>query len=67
VNLDDIEGYGEDTDVNAIVDLAIANGEGFMAGPGDLATMIVDPNPNTDANAQPFIVAFSFDDNDCLC
>ena len=67
VNLDDIEGYGTDADVNAIVDLAIANGEGFMAGQGDLATMIVDPNPNTAENAQPFIVAFSFDDNDCIC
>lgn len=66
--LSDIDpAYGDDADVDFIVQQALANGEGFMAGQGDLASLIIDPNPATSTNSQPFIVAFSFDDNDCLC
>ncbi len=59
--------YGDDADVDFIVTQALANGEGFMAGPGGIASFIVDPNPATATNSQPFIVAFQFDDFDCLC
>jgi hypothetical protein len=59
--------YGDNADVDFIVSQALANGEGFMAGPGGIASFIVDPNPSTPTNSQPFIVAFQFDDFDCLC
>jgi uncharacterized protein (DUF2141 family) len=59
--------YGDQADVDAIVADAIANGEGFMAGTGDITSFIVDPNPATATNSQPFIVAIDFEDFDCLC
>ena len=43
------------------------NGEGFCAGDGDIATFIVDPNPPTSENSQPFILGFKYDDFDCIC
>ncbi|MBL3569802.1 hypothetical protein BV509_13255 [Rhodovulum sulfidophilum] len=59
--------YGQSADVDFLVQQALANGEGFVAGDGDIASFIVDPDPVTPENAQPFIVAFNFDQNDCLC
>ncbi|RAP42560.1 hypothetical protein BYZ73_05095 [Rhodovulum viride] len=59
--------YGQSADVDFLVQQALANGEGFVAGDGDIASFIVDPDPVTPENAQPFIVAFDFDQNDCLC
>ena len=61
------DNYGQDADVDAILDLAIANGEGFVAGEGDIATMIVDPGDSDADNSQPFIVAYDFDANNCDC
>jgi len=60
-------GFGNDLDVDYLVDLALANGEGFEAGTGDLISFIVDPNPITDDNSQPFIAAVRFEDYDCIC
>ncbi len=60
-------GFGNDLDVDYLVDLALANGEGFVAQPGDMVSFIVDPNPATDLNSQPFIAAVHFEDYDCLC
>ena len=59
--------YGQDADVDWIVQQAIRNGEGFEAGKGDIATMIVDPGDSNAEHTQPFIIAFDFDDNDCIC
>ncbi len=59
--------FGDLDDVREIVALAEANGEGFVAGAGDIVGLIVDPNPATDENAQPFIIGVSFDDLDCIC
>ncbi|MEO0656047.1 MAG: SdrD B-like domain-containing protein [Pseudomonadota bacterium] len=62
-------GYGDDADVDFIVNAALADpaNANFMSGPGGIASLIIDPNPATSTNSQPFIVAFGFDDNDCLC
>ncbi|MEL6573940.1 MAG: SdrD B-like domain-containing protein [Pseudomonadota bacterium] len=60
-------GYGQDADVDWIVQQAIKNGEGFQAGKGDIATMIVDPGDSVADHTQPFIIAFDFDSNDCIC
>lgn len=66
--LSDIDpAYGDDADVDYIVAQALANGEGFQSGPGGIASFIIDPNPATSTNAQPFIVSFVYDDYACLC
>lgn len=57
-----------ESNVDAIIADALANGEGYsFQGDGDVAGMIWDPNPQTSAIQQPFIVGFDFDDYDCLC
>ncbi|MEL6572223.1 MAG: SdrD B-like domain-containing protein, partial [Pseudomonadota bacterium] len=67
-NLDNADvNYGQDKDVDYIIDLAIENGEGFVAGQGDIATFIVDPEAGNPDNTQPFIVAFDFDAAACNC
>ncbi len=59
--------YGDLDDVREIVALAEANGEGFVAGDGDLMGLIIDPDPVSADNEQPFIVAIAYDQIDCLC
>ena len=59
--------FGEADDVQLILDDALANGEGYVAGQNDLVALIIDPNPSTEANAQPFIIAAEFGDLDCIC
>ena len=59
--------YGQREDVDFILTEAMHNGEGFCAGDGDIATFIVDPNPPTSENSQPFILGFKYDDFDCIC
>jgi hypothetical protein len=59
--------YGDLADVQEIVALAEANGEGFEAGPGGIVGLLVDPNPATATNSQPFILAVDFDSLDCIC
>ncbi len=55
--------------VDAIIADALANGEGFsFEGDGEIAGLVFDPNPQTPGVIeQPFIVAFDFDDYDCIC
>ncbi len=60
-------GFGDDADVDFLVQQALDNGEGFVAGQGDLVSFIVDPNPVTAENSQPFIAAVRFEDYDCIC
>ncbi|MDD9717145.1 SdrD B-like domain-containing protein [Dinoroseobacter sp. PD6] len=59
--------FGDLEDVREIVALAEANGEGFEAGAGDVVGLIIDPNPATSTNSQPFIIGVEFDNIDCLC
>ncbi|MCV6586981.1 MAG: carboxypeptidase regulatory-like domain-containing protein [Marinibacterium sp.] len=59
--------FGDLEDVREIVDLAVNNGEGFEAGQGDIVGLIIDPNPATDENSQPFILGVAFDSLDCIC
>lgn len=65
--LDFYDQFGDAADVEAILADAIANGEGFEAGAGDVVGLIVDPNPATEENSQPFIIGVEFDSLDCLC
>ncbi|WP_172330223.1 SdrD B-like domain-containing protein [Mangrovicoccus sp. HB161399] len=59
--------FGDAADVADIVADAVANGEGFEAGEGDIIALIIDPNPETATNGQPFIVGAEFDSFDCMC
>lgn len=59
--------FGQAADTAAILADARANGEGFVAEPGDKIGLIVDPNPATSANAQPFILVIDYNTFDCLC
>jgi hypothetical protein len=59
--------FGQLADTQAILADAAANGEGFVAGTGDKVGVIIDPNPVTAANSQPFIYGINFEDYDCLC
>ncbi|MDW3223545.1 MAG: SdrD B-like domain-containing protein [Paracoccaceae bacterium] len=58
---------GQIDDVDFIISQALANGEGFEAGVGDILGVILDPNPATSTNAQPFIIGINFEDYDCIC
>ena len=53
--------------VDAILADAAANGEGFEFGTDDVIGAIIDPNPSTEDNSQPFIVGMLFEQYDCLC
>ncbi|MEP6065164.1 MAG: SdrD B-like domain-containing protein, partial [Paracoccaceae bacterium] len=54
-------------DVDSIVAMAIANGEGFEFGTSGQVGAIIDPNPASPTNSQPFIIGYEFEDFDCLC
>ena len=58
---------GQIEDVDFIVQQALAFGEDFVAGVGDTVGVILDPNPSSSTNAQPFILAVDYEDIDCLC
>ncbi|WP_300062779.1 SdrD B-like domain-containing protein [uncultured Roseobacter sp.] len=58
---------GQTEDVDFIVQQALANGEDFEAGVGDIVGVILDPNPATSNNAQPFILGIAFEEYDCIC
>lgn len=59
--------------IEELIALAIANGEGFEAGDGDLASFVFDPDELQDGvsedqdHDQAFIVFVPFDDVDCIC
>ena len=66
---------GTQANVQEIIDLAEANGEGYIPGEGDLFTLVLNPtdvqpgaSEDTDHD-QSFIIALSFDDfkEDCIC
>jgi len=63
---DDLAGYpsGTSTAVDAIVESAIANGEGFVPDDGQIVGILVNP---VDSGVQPFVIGIAFDDIDCLC
>ena len=58
-------GLGTASNGQEIVDLAIANGEGFVAGEDDLVAVLVDP-VSPDSSVQPFIVAMDLYE-ECVC
>lgn len=67
-----LNGPGTIDNVNEIVDLAVANGEGFVAGEGDIIGLFLDPTDATETilgHSQPFIVGVPFNDlaEDCIC
>lgn len=62
---------GTQANAQEIYNLALANGEGFQAGEGDIVGLILDPTAAAEAagNKQPFIIGVDWDDlaQDCLC
>lgn len=64
-------GLGTKANAQEIYNLALANGEGFVAGEGDIVGLILDPTAAAEAagNKQPLIIGVEFDDlaQDCLC
>lgn len=58
---------GQVADVDFIVSQAIANGEGYTPGVGDIIGVVVNPNPATSDNSQPFLIGIEFEAYDCLC
>ena len=60
-------GFGDDANVDFLVQQALDFGEGFVAGVGDKIGVIIDPDPATPENSQPFIIAMDFETYDCLC
>lgn len=59
--------FGNIADTDYILAQAAAYGEGFTPGVGDTIGLIVDPNPASHDNSQPFIVALDYESIDCLC
>ncbi|MBK4218134.1 carboxypeptidase regulatory-like domain-containing protein [Paracoccus caeni] len=63
--------FGTIANAREIYDLAVANGEGYEAGAGDVVSVILDPTADAIAagNKQPMIIGILFDDlaQDCLC
>ena len=55
-------GAGEAADALAILDDALANGTGYVAGEGDQVAVLVTPD---DAAYQPFVIGLEW--QDCLC
>ena len=71
----ELPGNGTAANVQEILDLALANGEGFTPGEGDLFTLVLNPTEvqagvsEADDFDQAFIVALPFDEykEDCIC
>ena len=65
------DGGGDVADAQEIVDLAIANGEGFEAAEGDIIGLFIDPTTDTETagHNQPFIVGVEWTqlEEDCIC
>lgn len=62
--------YGTFANAQEIYDLAVANGEGYLPGEGDVVAVIVDPTDAamTDGNEQPFVIGVAWNDiaQDCM-
>jgi len=54
-------------DVEAIVNGALANGEGFEFSVGDTVGVIIDPGLSDPNNVQPFVIAVDWEAYDCIC
>jgi protocatechuate 3,4-dioxygenase beta subunit len=52
--------------INEIVATAIAQGDGYVAGDGDVIGLILDP-VDPASQDQPFVIGVAFDDIDCIC
>lgn len=65
------DGGGTQSNAQEILDLAVANGEGFKAGEGDVIGLILDPTSETEdqGHSQPFILAVAFEqlEQECVC
>ena len=59
------DGGGTSDNAQEIVDAALASGEGFEAGDGDLVGLFLDPTA-PDGHTQPFIIAIDLFD-ECIC
>ncbi|WP_374301353.1 thioester domain-containing protein, partial [Paracoccus sp. (in: a-proteobacteria)] len=65
-----LPGFGTKANAQEIYDLALANGEGFEAGEGDIIGLILDPHSShAPLSEQPLIIGVNWDDlaQDCLC
>lgn len=64
-------GLGTTANAREIYNLALANGEGFEAGEGDIVGLILDPTAEAEAagNRQPLIIGVEWDalEQDCFC
>ncbi|MFN3261404.1 MAG: SdrD B-like domain-containing protein [Pikeienuella sp.] len=61
-------GQGQTADAFAIYNDALAFGEGFEAGQGDIVGLLLDPiDPNPSTPLQPFLIGVQFSELDCLC
>lgn len=62
---------GSTANAREIYNLALAHGEGFEAGEGDIVGLILDPTAAAEAagNRQPIIIGIEWDDlaQDCFC
>ena len=62
---------GTNANAQEIYDLALANGEGFVAGEGDIVGLVLDPTAEAEAagNSQPLIIGVEWDmlEQDCFC
>lgn len=66
-----IPSFGTKANAQEIYDMALANGEGFVAGKGDIVSIILDPTSAAIAagNKQPIIIGVEWDAlaQDCFC
>lgn len=71
VYVDPAANYGTTANAKEIYNLAMANGEGFVAGEGDIIGLVLDPTAAAEAagNKQPLIIGVEWDDlaQDCFC
>ncbi|MBU2958958.1 SdrD B-like domain-containing protein [Paracoccus sp. 1_MG-2023] len=62
---------GTNANAQEIYDMALASGEGFVAGEGDVVGLLLDPTAAAEAagNSQPLIIGVEWDalEQDCFC
>ncbi|MDO5612969.1 MAG: SdrD B-like domain-containing protein [Paracoccus sp. (in: a-proteobacteria)] len=61
--------YGTTANAQEIYDMAMAQGNGFEAGEGDIIGLILEPTGQNGDHEQPFIIGVNWNDLalDCLC
>ncbi|MDO5704783.1 MAG: SdrD B-like domain-containing protein, partial [Paracoccus sp. (in: a-proteobacteria)] len=62
-------GYGTTENAQEIYEMALANGDGFVPGEGDIIGLILEPTGANGEHEQPFIIGVNWNDLalDCLC